>query len=525
VICLTGHFSGESEFNYFKRREAEGVGRQAKTKNNISIIQKMRIYSFNLLLIFSIILITNSGCNHKPEYTQEVQDRINRVENNLAGWVQVRREPRWSLAERMAFYNIKGLSIAVVHDYKIEWAKGYGWADISENRLVTEKTLFQAASISKSLNGIGVLTLVQDKKLDLNTDINDYLKSWKFPYDEKSNNRKITIANLLSHTAGLNIHGFPGYSVNDSIPTLQQVLDGKRPANTEPVRSLLEPGIKVEYSGGGVTIAQQIIEDVTEQPYAVFMQKNVLDPLGMSSSFFTQPPDRKHDKVLATGYYLNGEEVKGKYHVYPEQAAAGLWTNPIDLCTYIIETQLSYQGKSGKVLSPEITKLRLTPVMQDAALGVFVTEKGTAKYFMHNGGNEGFTCQAIGSLDDGNGVVIMTNSDNASILDEIVNSVAITYRWKDYYQPVIKNIIKVPEATLDTYIGKYEISGGAIVTIKKDDTGLRFLVNGNTDWRIFFTSDTDFFVKEYRGEMKFVSDPSGKINGFKIYGNLAKKTD
>jgi CubicO group peptidase (beta-lactamase class C family) len=485
----------------------------------------MKKYSLKLLFIFTIIIATNSGCTHKPKYSAEVQDRINRVENNLAGWVQIRREPRWSLAERMAFYNIKGLSIAVVHDYKIEWAKGYGWADISENRLVTEKTLFQAASISKSLNGIGVLKLVQDKKLDLNSDINNYLKSWKFPYDEKSNNRKITIANLLSHTAGLNIHGFPGYSINDSIPSLLQILDGKRPANTEPVRSLLEPGIKVEYSGGGVTITQQIIEDVTGQPYAVFMQKNVLDPLGMSSSFFTQPPDRKHNKVLATGYYLNGEEVKGKYHIYPEQAAAGLWTNPIDLCTDIIETQISYLGKSGKVLSPEMTKLRLTPVMQDAALGVFVRDIGTAKYFMHNGGNEGFTCQAIASLDDGNGVVIMTNSDNASILDEIVNSVAITYKWKDYYQPVIRNITKVPEAILDTYIGRYDLGGGTVATIKKDDLGLLVSVYVNVDWRIFFTSDTDFFVKEYRGEMKFVSDPSGKINGFTIYGNLAKRID
>jgi CubicO group peptidase (beta-lactamase class C family) len=246
------------------------------------------------------------------------------------------------------------------------------------------------------------------------------------------------MANLLSHTAGLNIHGFPGYAVNDTIPTLLQILNGEKPSNTEAIRSETEPGIKVMYSGAGFTISQQIVEDITKQPYEVFMLKNVLEQLGMSRSFFTQNPDKKHRKLMATGYYLNGEEVKGKYHIYPEQAAAGLWTNPIDLCLSVIETQLSYIGKSDKVLSPEMTRLRLTPVMQDAALGVFVVEKGATRYFNHNGGNAGFSSQLTACLEDGNGVVIMTNSDNGSILEEIVNSVAITYKWKDYGLPARK---------------------------------------------------------------------------------------
>jgi len=477
-----------------------------------------------LFLLFTIFVAV-AGCGEKKKYSPEVSDRISRVENNLAGWVQIRRERRWTLAERMAFYNIKGVSIAVVHDYKIEWAKSYGWADISENRLVTEKTLFQAASISKSLNGVGVLKLVQDKKLDLNSDINNVLKSWKFPYDEKSNNKKITISNLLSHTAGLNIHGFPGYSKNDSIPTLQQILDGEKPANTQAIRSIIEPGSKVEYSGGGVTISQRIVEDITNQSYDSYMQKNVLNPLGMNSSFFTQPPKENKKKLLATGYLTNGDEVKGKYHIYPEQAAAGLWTNPVDLCKYIIETQLSFQGKSQKVLTPEMTKLRLTPVIQDAALGVFVSQRGSVKYFMHNGGNAGFSCQATACLDDGNGVVIMTNSNNGSILEEIVNSVAIVYKWKDYYQPVIKNVIKVPDTILNTYVGKYDLGGGAIATIKKGDKGLIVNAFGNMDWNIYFTSDADFFVKEYRAELRFVTDPSGKVSGYTNYGNLAKKIE
>ncbi|MEO6229569.1 MAG: hypothetical protein ABIP10_05540, partial [Ferruginibacter sp.] len=106
----------------------------------------------------------------------------------------------------------------------------------------------------------------------------------------------------------------------------------------------------------------------------------------MSNSFYTQPPPADKENLLATGYYNDGKEVKGKYHIYPEEAAAGLWTNPTDLAKYIIETQLSLQGKSNKVLSPETTRLRLTPYIDSSAsLGVFIIKKGNEKYFNHDG--------------------------------------------------------------------------------------------------------------------------------------------
>ena len=221
--------------------------------------------------------------------------------------VQTKDSVKWSLKERMSYYNLHGISIAVIHNYKIEWAKGYGWADTSEHRPVTPLTLFQAASISKSLNAVGVLKLVQDKKLDLNTDINQYLTSWEFPYDSVSKNKKITMRNLLSHTAGLTVTGFPGYSVGDTIPSITQILDGKKPSNTPAVRSQSKPGIKFRYSGGGVTISQLIIMDLTHQPYDEFMWETVLKPLEMTNSFFTQPPPADKKQFLATGYYNNGK--------------------------------------------------------------------------------------------------------------------------------------------------------------------------------------------------------------------------
>jgi len=482
----------------------------------------------NLLLtqltLLLAILITGCQSNKQPQYSAETLERIQQVENNLADWVRTQKDTTWNLEERMKLHKITGVSIAVVHDFKLEWAKGYGWADLSDQRPVTEKTLFQAASISKSLNGVGVMKLVQDGKIDLDTDINQYLTSWKFPYDTVSKNKPITVSALLSHTAGLTIHGFPGYTRGDSIPSVLQILDGQRPANTEAVRSFVEPGTRAIYSGGGITVSQLVVTDVTQKPYDEFMQKNVLDPMSMTGSFFTQPPAMADSSLLATGYKADGTPVKGKYHIYPEQAAAGLWTNPSDLSRYIIETSLSYNGKSDKVLTPEYTKMRLEPVMEDAALGVFVSKKDSSCYFSHGGANEGFTCYYVGDVISGNGMVIMTNSDNGALATEVANSVATVYGWKDYYKPVLKTVIDLEEAVLEKFVGKYE-AGGDVFTIKRE--GSKLMISPYPDFwvNVYFTSDVDFFVREYKSVMKFVTDADGKVTGFNIGRMLVAKVE
>ncbi|HWR74776.1 MAG TPA: serine hydrolase domain-containing protein [Bacteroidales bacterium] len=477
--------------------------------------------ALTLLMLFISALCLDA---QNIKYPAGIEEKIRLVENNLGDWVRTQNDVPWNLEQRMKHHNINGVSIAVVHDSKIEWARAYGWADVSEKRPVTEKTLFQAASISKSLNGVGVMKLVQDKKIDIHTDINQYLTSWKFPYDTVSKNKPITVAALLSHTAGLTIHGFPGYARGDSIPTLQQILDGLKPANTEAVRSFGEPGANVVYSGGGVTISQLIVMDVTNQSYDEFMQMNVLNPMGMKSSFFTQPPARSDSSLLATGYKADGTPVIGKYHIYPEQAAAGLWTNPVDLCKYIIETVSSWNGQSDKVLTPEFTRLRLTPVLHDAAAGVFVSKKDSSLYFSHGGANEGFTCYYVGDVIRGNGMVIMTNSDNGSLSGEVANSVATVYGWKDYYQPVLKTVVEVDEAILDTYVGKYGAEG-EVTNIRREGRNLLISPYPGFWVNAYFTSDVDFFVREFEGDLRFVTDAEGKVTGFSMNGMTVRKVE
>ncbi|MGF7041613.1 serine hydrolase [Mucilaginibacter lappiensis] len=463
----------------------------------------MKTLSLSLTFTF-LLFIQLTAC------AQSDKDKIQQVEKGLIGTVQINGETPWTIQERMAYFKIPGLSVAVIQNYHIVWAKGYGFANDSLKTPVTAQTLFQAGSISKSLNAVGVLKLVQDKKLDLYTDINNYLTSWKFPYDSLSKGKKITMANLLSHTAGLNMPGFPGYQQGKSLPTIVQILDGQKPANTPAIRSKYAPGIRSEYSGGGIIISQLIVMDVTHQAYADYMKKAVLDPLGMKSSTFIQPPTDIKPDLLATGYGLNNKPIPGKYRIFSELAAAGLWTNPTDLAKYIVETQLAYEGRSAKILNQATTKLRLTPYLDKrTALGIYIDDMEGAKYFEHAGATLGFRSWYYGSMEGGNGVVVMINSDHDEIIKEVVNSVAKVYGFKGLYHST--KTIAVADTVLQAYTGVYQVTPQFSLTVSKEDKQLYVQPPGRVKSAIFPKTPTSFVLKEAQVELEFVKDATGKV--------------
>ena len=461
--------------------------------------------------LLGALLIFNWG---NPLLAQDVRGKIRQVETGLFPTTQIadsNYHPA-SIEQRLKELHIPGVSVAVINNYKLEWAKGYGMADIATNSAVTPSTLFLAGSISKSVNALGVLKLADQKKIDLYKNINDYLISWKFPEDSFTNDRKVTTANLLSHTAGLSVHGFPGYTPGDSIPTLQQILDGQRPANTEAVRSIFPPGTKFKYSGGGTTITQLLIKDLTKKPYEKYMEKEVLRPLNMQNSTYKQPVGKGPWKQYATAYYTNGQPVKGRFHIYPEMAAAGLWTDPTDLSKFIIETQLSYRGKSNKVLSPAMTRTMLTfYVDSSVGMGVFLPEQDGKKFFSHGGADEGFRAFYFGSLEDGYGAVVMVNSDNGNIMGEIMNSIAAVYNWPSLFPVNKRKTVTLPPDSLRQFTGRYYFPTKDSALVEMKDNKLFIRLNNDQPTQAFFTDGRSFFTFDYPTRLSFITNEKNEI--------------
>lgn len=345
---------------------------------------------------------------------------------------------RFTLSDLMRLYKVPGISVAVVQRNKLAWAKGFGFVAPGSSAPVTPETLFQAASISKPITAVGALWLVEHGKLDLDSDVNLELKSWKVPDNQFTAGEKVTLRRLMSHNAGMNVHGFAGYAQGASIPTTRQTLDGVAPANNPPIRVTVVPGTECIYSGGGVTVEGLLIKDASGRSFEDFMQQNVLLPAGMKSSTFEQSlPPALADRA-ATGTHSDGSAVPGKWHIYPELAPDGLWTTPSDLVRFGVELSLSRVGKANHILSQAMTRQMLTPQCHDApgdpggiGLGFGVGYGGHPGQFRHTGGNDGFESFLFMDADDGWGIALMGNSDSFEhIYPHIVETVTKAQDWQ-----------------------------------------------------------------------------------------------
>lgn len=307
---------------------------------------------------------------------------------------------------------VPGISIAVIKNYKIDTLKVYGVADANTQQPVSTETLFQAASISKVLTAIAALALAQDGQIDLDEDINNSLTSWQISENTNTATHKVTLAGLLSHTAGVNVHGFIGYKQNESIPSLLQILNGQSPANSKKIRVEHIPGQSYQYSGGGYCIVQQAIEDITSQQFADVLQSYVLAPLAMNNSSFELPSSNSINKPFSAGHKDNGAILEGGFYIYPELAPAGLWTTAEDLAKLTIELMLSLNSQSNLLLSTEMTEKMITPIKSNV-YGMGLELYNNAKQFGHSGHNIGFYSLMVGDQTNGNGVVILANGEGA----------------------------------------------------------------------------------------------------------------
>ena len=444
-------------------------------------------------------------------------DRIRAVEQGLLLNRMISGRPGMALRERMAHYKVPGVSIAVVNDGALEWAQGYGVLEAGRSRPVSSETRFQAASISKPVTAMAVLALVAQGKLRLDEDVNRTLTSWRVPDNEYTRTQKVTLARLLNHTSGLGVPHFAGYSQRDSVPTLLQALDGRPPANSDPVHVEHEPGSKREYSGGGYLVLQQLITDVSRDSFPSAMRQLVLEEVGMAHSTFEQRLPDDWTPQAAVGHDLSGAPLEGRWHIYPEMAAAGLWTTPSDLARVVVELQQSMLGRSNRVLSVELTRRMVTSGPSGDALGFSAWGDGTSAVFSHGGANDGFRAMVFAYANTGGGAVVMANGDGGdALLIEILRSIAREYGWPDY-RPTEKTVVPLEPALASQYAGRYDADGSPIaITREGQQLFLQTPPLGPTPLKLYPSGERSFFILEGDIDVTFTRDGDGRVASLEV---------
>jgi CubicO group peptidase (beta-lactamase class C family) len=370
----------------------------------------------------------------------DVAERIRRVETGLfrrTGPNEIVWDKRLTIVDRMEHYHVPGVSIAVISDFQIEWTKGFGVQEAGAGKPVTARTLFQPASVGKTMTAVAALHFVEAGLLRLDENVNDRLTSWKVPENEFTTNEKVTLRRLLTHSAGVTVRGFEGFARGAELPTLRQILDGQPPANTPPIRVNSVPGTEVRYSGGGFMIVQQLLEDVAGQPFAEIMHNVVLEPASMTSTAYEAPLAVHRHRIAASAHDSAGRPARGKWHELAcLGAGGGIWTTSSDLARFAIEIMLSHSGRSNKILSRESVSMMLTRQIAGndyTGIGFGLAGEGRDLGCGHAGGNApGFMSILWVYPEMGLGAVIMTNGQNGEALyREILVAIGIEYGWPD----------------------------------------------------------------------------------------------
>jgi CubicO group peptidase (beta-lactamase class C family) len=475
-----------------------------------------------LLVIVSIFIYSI-----QHSFAQNLQNRIKSVENGLIPLVPVKGFKSWNIEERMKDYKILGVSIAVINNFEVEWAKAYGWADTLRKIPMSTETMLSAGSISKMVMAAGAMKLTESGKLDLDKPINNYLQSWKLDDNKFTKDTPVTLRMLLSHTAGTSQSAYFGYEADaPKIPTIVEILDGKSPDGTRKVGVNKQPNTGFQYSGGGSLVAQLAMMDVSKQAFEPMMRELVFDKLGMSNATFEQPLSSKYAAKASWGYQ-DAIWYKGTPYIYPQQAAAGLYSTPSDLAKFIIDLQKSYHGK-GKILSQLSLKEMMKPQAifsegnvskEEIAVGPFLYQKPDNKdekgiYFYFSGANAGFIAEAMGNLTEGYGVVIMVNSGNDynGLCKEIRRAVAKEYSWYNFLPQELKPIT-LKAKVLDEYVGRFKKNDNEVVYVSREKDYLKIKYNDGADIYTFFTAKDSVVFTDYNIKGWFTRNEKGEVIG------------
>jgi CubicO group peptidase (beta-lactamase class C family) len=415
------------------------------------------------------------------------------------------------LAARMAHYKVPGVSIALIENGRLEWAKGYGMARAGQP--VTPNTQFSTGSISKAVTAVAAMRRVEAGALTLDTDINRVLRNWKVPASSLSAGEAVTMRRLLSHGAGLSVHGFPGYVAGKPLPTNIQILKGEPPAVNKPVKVDVRPGSVWKYSGGGYQVVQQWLTESSDMSFAELMRRRLFKPLGMTRSSFEQVPAARAPTSFATAHDREGKELPGRWMLLPEMAAAGLWSTPSDLARLAIALQQAAKGKPRSIVSSATAREMFTRQTGNWGLGFELQGEGQALRFRHAGDNPGYKAVIIAYPETGQGAVILTNGDRGvRLMDEILFSLAANYNWPDY-SPKVKTAVGIGPAAYARVVGKYVLDDvpNVQLVIAQRPEGLWVQIvqpSGNAEAQLLPASANRFFRRDIDFELDFAEGAS-----------------
>lgn len=458
------------------------------------------------LIAFAMLMPLSAACAADDSaLSHDTEQRIARVVDGLQQAVVSTGDQPMKLAERMRELKVPGVSVAVIHEGRLHWARGFGSAAV-DGPPVRADTLFQAGSISKPVAAVAALALVQAGKLDLDADVNLALKSWKVPANAWASESKVTLRRLLSHSAGVTVHGFPGYENGGAIPPLVDVLNGTPPANTPPIVVDIRPGQRFRYSGGGYTIMQQMLIDVTAKPFPELLVEMVLKPFAMTSSSFAQP--LPSNVAHATPYRVDGSAVPGGPHIYPELAAAGLWTTPTDLARFAIALLDAGAGRNNSVLSQSMTSEMMKPGLGNYGLGPVVRGTAPDRSFGHDGANDGFYNSML-VFESGEGAIVMTNGMGGRLLvREIMRSIAVEYKWPQG-QPKTREPKPIDSQMLERLVGDYRLTPQLVIRVSSANGRLFAQITGQANLEVYPENDREFFYKAVDATLTFDTDGDG----------------
>ena len=502
---------------------------------------KQRVSYTSKLICLSIVLLVLCSCSAQHhEYLNQNHQSVNagciisnesiagkiQLENGIRGQVRFLGETEdfSSIANKMSEYKIPAVSLAVIKQGKIEWADIYQNMSFDEKQKLNCTSLFQAASLSKPVTLLAAVRMHAAGKLDLDENIQHYLTDFELPIGEQTVDNPVTFRNVFAHTSGITPGGYQGYAQDQPIPSDLDILKGNSGVNSPAIVVIAPPNEKLAYSGGAYTLAELALQDIFDNEFASIMKKWILDPIGMKHSYFSQPlPVSKFNQV-AKGYTHSGNVLAGGWHNHPEQAAAGLWSNSVDMAKFLIEIYKAYQGKSSILSQAEIKSL-ISHERDGDAYGFRIERSDDGISITHYGGNAGYRTGMTINLTSGNGLVYLINSDNGGALgDELFLSAAHVYNWKNFKQTEVYRKNADPH-TLKGVVGKYKWNNQV-------DLSIQFEENNNFI-SLFFPNGDEYKLTPITGsELEFIHQKTGvKVNflkkdgiqSFYLYGQLAVK--